>query len=153
MAGEAQIVRLVPILIRLIPQLIRPTFYRGSAIVANNVTPATDEDLARELQQKIRVKADPRINDNSHVVKVSDAVHCVETEFSNTTLVLEFVKAAVKNLWAGKTEIAPSQRLADKIAACIREHACRQDTPRNSHRKTTHGRPARGHGRGRKSFT
>jgi hypothetical protein len=149
MPGVDQFIRMIPIIIRLAPNLIKYTFYRGSIVVANKVTPATDEDLARELNRQIKQKSSDQAKDNQMVIKVSEAIKCVESNFNNTTLIKEFVLVAAKSLFEGRQTEACGQRLFDQMARCIRENALRQSTSRRVHRKTGHGRPAKGHGKGR----
>lgn len=152
MAGEAQLVRLIPIIVRLFPQLIKTTFYRGSVVVANKVTPATDEQLDPNLERKIDRRREDQSKDNQMVLKVSAALKCVEENFNNTTLIKEFIFVACESLLKGVQTKACGQRMFEKIATCIREHALRQDTPRAAHRSTRYGRPAKGHGHGRSGF-
>lgn len=149
MPGVEQLPRLVPLIVRLFPQLIRQTFYRGSVVVANQVTPTTDTELERNLAKKIKRRPQDETKDNQMVIKVSAAIKCVEEHFNNTTLIKEFVLVAVKSLWEGVQSQSCAQRMFDAMARCIRENALRQDTPRSAHRSSTHGRPARGHGHGR----
>jgi hypothetical protein len=150
--AQEQILRMLPIIIRLAPQLVKQTFYRGSAVVANKIDPATDEALERDLNRKIKRDPKQESKDNQMCIKVSEAVNCVEKHFNNTTLVKEFMLTAAKSLFEGRTTEACGQRLFDQMTRCIRENALRQDTPRAAHRTTKHGRPARGHGRGRSGF-
>lgn len=144
------LVRLVPILVRLFPQLVKTTFYRGSVVIANKVDPQSEEELQRELERKIKRNERDDAKDKQTVVKVSDALKCVEETFNATTLIKEFILVACVSLLEGHQKEACGQKMFDKMARCIREHALRQDTPRSAHRQTTHGRPARGHGHGRR---
>lgn len=152
MPGEAQFIRLMPIIVRLFPQLVKATFYRGSVVTLNKVTPSPDEDLERELNRKIKQKSADKSKDNQMVVKVSDAVACIEKGFNDTTLIKEFILTAAKALLEGRQSVACGQRMFDQMATCVRQKALRQDTPRAAHRTTRIGRPAKGHGKGRKGF-
>jgi len=148
MPGVEQLPRIIPLIVRLFPQLVRQTFYRGSVVVANDVRPSTDTELERNLREKIKQKKKDQERDNQMVIKVADAIACIEEKFNNTTIVKEFILVAVQSLWEGVQTQACGQRMFDAMAKCIREKALRQDTPRSAHRETTHGRPARGHGHG-----
>ncbi len=152
MPGVPDIVRLIPFIVRLFPQLVKTTFYRGSLVVANKVTAATDEDLARDLNRKIKQKESDKSKDNQMVIKVSEAIKCVEDNFNNTTLIKEFLLVACKSLVAGETQEACGQKLFDKMARCIRENALRHDTPRVISSKRRYHRPSKGHGKGRGHF-
>jgi hypothetical protein len=147
-----QLVRMLPIVIRLFPELVKTTFYRGSVVVLNKVTPATDTDLERELARKIEQKASDQAKDNQMVIKVAEAIKCCESTFNATTLVKEFVLVAIKSLIEGKTTQACGQKMFDQMATCIRENALRQDTPRKFVYKGSYHRPAKGHGSGRAGF-
>lgn len=151
LVGQAvpSIVRMIPIIIRMFPQLTKFTFYRGSAIIANKIDPVSEEDLARELDRKIRRDRKNESRDNQTVVKVKDAIDCVEKAFNETTLIKEFILTACKSLITGRQSSACGQSLFDRISNCIRENVLRQDTIRRSHRTTNFGRPAKGHGKGR----
>jgi hypothetical protein len=116
------------------------------------VRPATDEDLARELDQKIKQNPSDKAKDNQRVVKVSDAVACVENTFNSTTLIKEFVLVAAKSLISGTQTQACGQSMFDAMAKCIRDKALSQLSARDIKRSTSIGRPALGHGKGRKSF-
>lgn len=146
----APIVRLIPIIIRLFPDLVKLTFYRGSVVVANRVTPMSETELERAVNAQVKTQ-DPRdaAKDAQMVVKVSDAIKCLETTFNSTTLIKEFILVACKSLLEGVQKKACGQEMFNRMSRCIREHALRQDTPRSAHRTTSHGRPARGHGHGR----
>lgn len=144
---------MLPIIIRLAPQLVKMTFYRGSAIIANKVEPSNEEELAQELNRKIKRDQKEDSRDNQHVIKVADAIECIENGFNSTTLIYEFAKTALRSLLEGRQSEAAGQNLFDQMAKCIRENALRSDTLRRKHKPATkYGRPAKGHGHGRRSF-
>jgi hypothetical protein len=152
MAGLPEIVRLLPIIIRLFPQLVRTTFYRGFIRIFGEVKPLSDEELARDLNRKIDTRSKDKDKDNQMVVKVKDAVHCVEVGFNETTLIKEFILVAIRSLIAGRGDEACGQRMFNQMSNCIREKALRHDTPRVIKETRQYRRPAKGHGKGRSSF-
>jgi hypothetical protein len=108
---------------------------------------AVRSQIAKHVDTK--KKKDPK--DNQRVVKVADAVECVHKTLRDPEALASLLKdlmSAVTNVSTNTDDLLGSY--ADKIANCIREHELRQDTPRNVHRTETHGRPAKGHGHGRK---
>jgi len=154
MPGPAEFTKLLPLIVKLFPELVKPTFYRGAIGLLSKTDPTPDENLERALQTKTRVKKDKTFNDATAVLKVSDAIKCLEDNFNETSLMKEVALRVVKDFFndvvkGTKEPISAAQNLADKMANCFREHALRQDTPRAKHRTTSHGRPARGHGKGR----
>lgn len=149
-----QWVRLIPILIELFPQLIRVTFFRGALIIAHDPHPDSEEDLARALNKQL--KHDSKPEDGQMVIKVSDAIECVQAHMNQTTaavLVLKGLCANIGDLVFGTGHTGSGfQDLFDSTTKCIREKALRQDTPRVKSEKLGYHRPAKGHGKGRKTF-
>lgn len=150
MPGGAEIVRLLPFIIKLFPELAQSSIL-GKIIPLFKIDPATDEDLARELNKEVRIKQKNN-SDATSVIKVSEAIKCAKSSFDNTTLISEFVLEAAKSLIAGRQIDACGQRMFDQMVNCMRQNSLRQDTPRVASRTTSHGRPARGHGHGRGKF-
>jgi hypothetical protein len=83
------------------------------------------------------------------VIKVSDAIKCIEDGFNATTLVKEFFLVAVRSLIAGTQVQAAGQRLFDSMSNCIRSKALGQKSERTYEVKKGYHRPALGHGKGR----
>jgi len=153
MAAEAQLIRLLPLVVRLFPQLTKLSPLVGKIIPLQDIEPTAEEDLARELNPKYKTKQHEGFNDAAHVVKISDAIKCVEDSFNEKGIVWELVKAAVTSLAEGKTKTLPGENLMNAIVKCIREDALRQDTIRVKGRyRSPWARPAAGHGKGRGKF-
>lgn len=141
------LLRLLPFIIRLFPELVTGPLIRGRLIPLSQIKPASDEDLARELNRKVDLS--PRrdgTQDSSQVIQLSEAINCVSSSFNNTTLIKEFLLVAVRSLIEGTTSRAAGQRMFNAMVECLRENALRQDTPRTLHEtKTKFHRPAVGH--------
>jgi hypothetical protein len=129
MPGPQSMLQLLPYVVRLFPTIQTLPIIKGLAIPINDVHGITDPELARNLARKTSIKKKPTFNDNSSVIKVSEAIKCVEDQFNNTTLLKEFVLVAVKQV-IGDTEKTAAQDLADRMADCFRENSLRQNTPR-----------------------
>lgn len=114
-----------------------------------SVNAETDTELARKLDRKTRIKRPKNFNDEVHVIKLSEAMTCVETAFNDTSLLTQFLLGAAKAVFGDQGSRTAAQGLADKIGDCLRENCLRQDTPRVAKRTETHGRPAKGHGYGK----
>jgi hypothetical protein len=148
MPGQQESLKLLGILLRLFPELLQIET-RGKLVPLNNVKVSSEEELARELNPKYKIKPRERGGkDSSEVIKLSDAVECVVDSLNQKGIVWELVKAAARDLVAGKSEFLPGDKLKDTLIDCLRENVMRQDTVRNSDRHTHTGRPARGHGYG-----
>lgn len=142
---------ILPAILRLFPLMRELPIIRGVAIPINDVVPMSDEEVARALNPKTKIKDDKHFNDATHLVKCSDVMRCIENKFNDTTLLKEFLVIAAGRL-VGNTGTA-AQNLADKMATCVREHALRQDTPRTtSPPRQKYHRPSKGHGTGRRNF-
>jgi hypothetical protein len=144
------LIRLLPLIIRLFPQLLKQTFHRGSIVFLSNIEPATDTELERELNAKIRVKRrEETPKDSSSVIKVSEAIDAVEEVLNQAGIKRELLLSLVQALFGDTgNKRAPGQTTADKIAEKIRENSLRQNTARVKTRRTKYGRPAKGHGYG-----
>jgi hypothetical protein len=118
----------------------------GRIIPLFNVKPSTDEDLARALNREFKRKPDKSINDASHVVKLDDAIKCVEKTISDGKLQSAGMLTLAKMLLDQSTGGSP---IGDAIIACLRESVLRQDTVRTGSKVVRNPRPAVGHGHGR----
>jgi hypothetical protein len=146
----APIIEILPALLRLFPVMRTLPIARGVAIPLTS-NPLTDPQAQQQLDAKLKLKQRERdkTKDSSQVIKLSDAIACVESKLNDTTLIWEFIKTAVPALIKGAQTHATSQDMFDKIVECLREDAMRQDTVRRGSKVIRNPRPARGHGEGR----
>lgn len=137
---------LLPLIVRLFPQIARAPVL-GKIIPLFNVKGATDEDLARALNREYKRPQRRGFNDEIYVVKLEDAITCVEKTLSDGKLKSAGLITLAKQLLDPSTGKSP---IGDAIIACLRESVLRQDRPRTTEppRQKYH-RPATGHGKGR----
>jgi hypothetical protein len=121
------------------------------------LSPGGGNDL--KAQEELQKQADAKKQDVKtvidrnarYVIKASEAMKCVDATVNSGGVLLAFGKAILNTL-RGRPGNA-GDILTDRIFLCIEEHVLRQDTPRPKHTKTVlYPRPARGHGKGRRSF-
>jgi hypothetical protein len=141
---------IVRTLVTLAPALARVPILRGLIIALNGVKPINDKQVLEELQaakdklKKVRTKlAD---DNNKYVIKVSEAMKCVEDNVSGK-LLAGLGRAIIATL-SGKAQDLGTE-IIDPINRCMIEKRLRQDTPRKAHKESRIARPARGHGTGR----
>lgn len=152
MAAKPLPAEILKILIILFPELLtalEPWLGRGFITVLINLLQDPQRDLARELDQKLTTEKQK--SDNSSVIKVSEAIKCVEESLKDGKVLLSVLKGLVNALMSQDFKGAP-QILLTSIVQCIRENALRQDTPRVFSKTFRYHRPSRGHGHGRTSF-
>jgi hypothetical protein len=108
------------------------------------------EVLKRESDKAKRTRKRKRDENNRYVIKVSDALQCVEDNFYDPKTAWTFVKGLLSGLAEGKGKTGFSA-LGDAVSECIIENALRQDTPRvKVDRKNWPHRPSKGHGYGKR---
>jgi hypothetical protein len=154
MPAQLDLVKIIlPALIRLCPELVAGTVTRGKIVTLLQIEPENQAEAIRKLSRKLKVKPRENFNDETHVIKVSEAIKCIEkTNDKQKTFFLSMAQWAAKNmigLGGGDLDLGPMQTFMDATGACIRENCLRSDTIRNVDRQTKHGRPAKGHGKGR----
>jgi hypothetical protein len=124
------------------------------AVLLSGTNQLNDTHALEEFQRaKDRQKAqrEKERDDNSrYVIKVSEALKCVDDSLFNTGVLMAFLKGLV-NVILGKTQTM-DDLMYDKIKTCILENRLRQDTPRVFSTTGRYHRPSRGHGKGRSSF-
>jgi len=135
---------LIPLILRLFPELLEFPLV-GKAIPLFNVQPEDDVEVLRKLDEKIKRDTKPTRKDKTRVVKVSDVVNCVNDRINGKMLnaIGSTIIAVLKEQGNLGTE------LFNPIIECVRNKQLSQANPRNETRRTTIGRPARGHGHGR----
>lgn len=114
--------------------------------------PMSDIDAMRALDRSMnwKPKKNPAFNDATSVIKVSDAIQCLQGGVNNSSHVWNVIKQGLIAIVGTPSNSAGP--MADSVVQCLRENALRQDTPRRSIKSTRYGRPARGHGYGRSGF-
>ena len=147
MPSPLEIVRILPLIIKFFPEILGPVV-RGRLIPLNNINPATDADAMEALNRAVKLKPRQGFNDAVHVIKCSEVKSCLEEKLDKS-LLLEVVKSATRIL-AGDATSNAGNIIGDRVMECIRENVLRQDTPRVRKIKTYIGRPAVGHGLGRR---
>jgi len=135
------LIEILPYIVRLFPALKTLPIVRGLAIPINDVQGITDPELARNLARKTTIKKERSFNDETAVIKVSEAIKCIEEKFNDTTLLREFILVAAKQI-IGDAETTAAQAIADRMGTCIRENSLRQDTPRVRRTKRYSARPS-----------
>lgn len=114
-----------------------------------NDTHALEEfSKAKERQKAQREKE--RDENARYVIKVSEALKCVDDSLFDTTILMAFLKGLI-NVIVGKTQTM-DDLMYDKIKQCILENRLRQDTPRVFSKTFRYHRPSKGHGKGRSKF-
>jgi len=150
MPATVEIIRILPAILKLFPQLAKIPLIRGRLIPLNNIAPETDLDAARKLNRRFKRKPKEGPADSSMVIIVDEAIKCVEDAGNNNGGVIwEVIKKGAQQLILGGGEENVTEQLLNPIVECIRENALRQDTPRIGHKVVNQPRPAKGHGHGR----
>lgn len=112
---------LLPILVRLFPELVSSPVVRGLVIPLINVDPTAEEELARKLQRKVKF---PRVTgDSSRVVKIADAIACVEKVIGDGKLQSLGMIGLARQLLNQATGDSP---IGTAIVDCIRSKALQQ---------------------------
>lgn len=95
-------------------------------------TPGTETKAVENLQKAADRQKDTRQkrkdDNNKYVIKVKDAMQCVEDHLGDGKLLWTLVKSLAHTV-IGRTQIGPDV-IMDEIFLCLEENALRQDTPR-----------------------
>jgi hypothetical protein len=138
----------------LMPELANvPVLGRIAVLLAgthqlDDTHPLEQFDKAREADKAVRERE--RDENSRYVIKVSEALKCVDKGLFDSKLLLAFLKGLI-NILLGKSQSADAL-MYDQIKQCILENRLRQDTPRVFSTTGRYHRPSRGHGKGRTSF-
>jgi L-asparaginase/Glu-tRNA(Gln) amidotransferase subunit D len=146
---------LLPIIVRLCPELKVAEVTRGKIIPLTNINPLNEEQEARNLARKFQrqPRRDGR-KDSSEVINLDTAIKIVEKNAGDGGLVAKVVRRCVLALIAGGTgDSNVTEQLMNPIVTEMREKTLRQDTPRVNSDKKSYHRPARGHGHGRRHIS
>lgn len=126
----------------------------GKIIIALNKVPTNDtqalEQLQSEFDKKKKEREKTQTQNARYVIKVSEAMKCVDKSFDNANLVWAFVKSIGSLVSGGSTTLTDPMRQA--IYQCLEENRLRQDTPRVFSHTFRYHRPSKGHGKGRGKF-
>lgn len=136
----------LPAIIRLFPQLVKNAPVVGKIVPLIDVKASQDEELARALKRNYKRPKKANFNDEIYVIKLEDAIDCVEKAIGDGKLQTAGMITLAKMLFDQRTGGSP---IGDKIITCLRENVLRQDTPRVIKEFRGYHRPAKGHGKGR----
>jgi len=126
----------------------------GRTVIFLNRIPRDDTKALEELRRagdKKKKEREKEARDNGrYVLKVSEAIKCVDAHAYDPRIILDFVRAVGSTLIGGTTSGFDPMR--NRIVQCLKEKALRQDTPRVFRDEPGYQRPRKGHGHGRKTF-
>jgi hypothetical protein len=141
---------LVRTLITLAPALANVPILGRVIIALSAVKPINEKKVLEELQaakDKLRKQRKKLADDNNkYVIKVSDAMQCVEKNIDGA--LLRKIGSSIIDVLTGSPKDLGTE-IIDPINKCMLEERLRQDTPRKGHRDSRIARPAKGHGHGR----
>jgi len=142
---------LLPILIRLCPELKEAQVTRGMIVPINRINPLNEAEEARNLSRKFtRERRGDRRADSSEVINLDTAIKIVEKTGGKGGLVAQVVRKSVVALLLGGTgQTNVTEDLLNPVIREMRENTLRQNTTRVYGSKVGHHRPAVGHGHGR----
>lgn len=108
------------------------------------------EALEAAAKKTLKDRAE-RVQKNArYVLKASDAMKCVEDSLGNGGFLLALGKALVNQVAGRAAGVSATDLITDRIFDCIESKVLRQDSPRKAKQAKYYGRPAGGHGKGRK---
>jgi len=140
--------------VEVFPQLLRIPLL-GRLLSAFRQSPYKDSQAIENLQKASDKAKQTRVrlkHENNHrVIKVSDAMQCVEDQLADGRLAWTLFKSLGATI-IGLEGSDAAEATMQSIFECFVRKRLSQSRPRETTRRTTHGRPALGHGRGRPSF-
>ena len=144
---------LLPLILRLCPELRVAEVTKGKIIPINKINPMNEAEEWRALNRKFRrQERTDGTKDSSQVVNLDRAIRCVEESAGAGGLVSQVLRDCVLVLLKGGYGAGDNttEKLMNPIIACLRENALRQNTPRVFRVEGAYQRPRKGHGHGRK---
>ena len=108
------------------------------------------EELQNSMDKDKATRVKKQHENSRYVIKVSEAMKCVENHYANGNALWEFVKAVGRNFLSSET--AGTDVLLNECYRCLEENRLRQDTPRVFSKTFRYHRPSKGHGHGRGKF-
>ncbi len=123
--------------------------FRFSRHPANEAKVIEQLQASQDKDKETRKKTKQR--NARYVIKVSEAMECVEKHYGNGAALWEFVKAIGRAIAGSDT--AGTDVLMNEVFKCLEENRLRQDTPRvKGEPSGKYVRPRKGHGHGRGKF-
>lgn len=126
----------------------------GRLLTGLGVGPIIDEKAIEQLQGSIDQRKSTRTRtqnqNNKRVIKVKDALQCVDRSVNNPAVILKFGRAMAGVIAGGTQSIG--EILYKEIETCILKNRLGQSSVRSGNiRRTSSHRPSKGHGTGKKS--
>jgi len=114
------------------------------------------EQLQSEIDKKKQQREQTKKQYNKRVIKLNDAMSCVESQLMNPTVLLDAGKAILSTIATGLIGTGGtkslSEILVERVWQCMIRKMLSQSSERTETRTSKHARPALGHGKGRKTF-
>lgn len=110
------------------PVVGRISIATGTVIGLLPLAELAEQEMIQRIKNGLKKKTKREKTDNQKVVKVKDAIDCVEDHIRDPAVLLRTAKEIV-HLFAGEPRTIINV-LTDEIASCIREHALKQTSPR-----------------------
>ncbi len=130
-----EIPQIVKTIVELAPQLRNVQFLRGLIIPLSRV-PSNEHEALEKLEADARKKKDERKKlkkkQNKHVIKVSDAMECVEKYVYDGKIALDFGRALISVISSGVTgsQTDLGDIMFGRISGCMIGKALQQKNPR-----------------------
>lgn len=118
----APLVRILPAILRIFPEILKdtPKLGLGKVIPIINQVAEPERDLARQLQQKFKLKEKEKFRDSAHVVRCDDVKNVLEKELDGT-LLKDVLLALGRNLMGATNLESAGAILGNRIMDKIRE--------------------------------
>jgi hypothetical protein len=148
----------IPVILRsavlLFPELLEIPILGRVFVVFGVKGPTTDteamEQLQRDINTRVKTKTDIKAKNSRYVIKVSEAMKCVDKTLDSPSVLLSVIKS-IARMFSGSSAGFTDQMSTD-IYRCLEENRLRQDTPRVFSKTFRYHRPSKGHGKGRTKF-
>jgi len=129
------------------PQVGKIKIPFGGIIVLKQIQELTDEALEGQINRKIKTKKHAKKEDNQRVVKVVDAIECLDEHLSNAKSIITAAKAILSAV-LDPGGFGGTLDLVDEPAQCIRGKVLSQGSTWRKNILIRKHRPSRGHGHG-----
>lgn len=124
---------ILPLVIRLCPELKAAQITRGKIIPVSNINPMNEAEEARALNRKFtRPRRRDRRRDSSFVVNLDEAIKCVEKTCGDGSLVSGVLRDCVLVLLKGGTGTGNRtvEKILNPVIECLRTKALGQRNKR-----------------------